>query len=220
MNSGKKSGEKKLTSYERWKASHGANHEVESDKGYAGTSEERLSAVKFGSDRNLASALHKSLILDGELKHVISGRDEIERELASAIKCRKKAERRLLVALSENETLREKLEAAELAREEAINLTNIVHAENLRLDHDLTFLKAVLEDTQRVIVHCFFTKFLSPPFPRVVVDDKRNLFLYCSSSSFIGASNNKRGSIRGEDQIFSTTGICWIMLVDLLGHAG
>ena len=155
VSSSKKGGETNQTSYERWKASQGTNQEIGNDERHVETSEEKPLAVKFSYERKLASALQKSLVLEGELKDVISGKEETERELASAIKSRKKVERKLLAALNENQVLKGKLAAAELAQEESINLTNIVHAENLRLDHDLTFLKAVLEDTQRASVHCY-----------------------------------------------------------------
>ncbi|MCI27141.1 acyl-CoA-binding domain protein, partial [Trifolium medium] len=51
--------------------------------------------------------------------------------------------------VKEIELLREKLAGAELAQEEANNLSNIVHSDNVRLEHDVAFLKAVLDDTQK-----------------------------------------------------------------------
>ncbi|KAL4274811.1 hypothetical protein AHAS_Ahas20G0044500 [Arachis hypogaea] len=37
----------------------------------------------------------------------------------------------------------------ELAQEEANNLSSMVHSDNVRLEHDVAFLKAVLDDTQK-----------------------------------------------------------------------
>ena len=52
--------------------------------------------------------------------------------------------------------MREKLAGLELAQEETNNLSNIVHSDNVRLEHDVAFLKAVLDDTQKV--HTYFVK--------------------------------------------------------------
>lgn len=105
--------------------------------------------LKNGYERKLAAVLRKNAALELQLKVSFTTRDEAEKNLSSVIKSRQKAEKRLAVALKEVEDLKERLSAAEIAQEESNNLTNIVHAENLRLDHDLAFLKAVLEDTQK-----------------------------------------------------------------------
>lgn len=52
--------------------------------------------------------------------------------------------------MKEMELLKEKLASIELAHEEANSLSNIVHSDNVRLEHDLAFHKAVLDDTQKV----------------------------------------------------------------------
>ncbi|MCD7466040.1 hypothetical protein HAX54_002364 [Datura stramonium] len=51
--------------------------------------------------------------------------------------------------LQEMELLKEKLASVELAQEEANSLSNIVHLINVRLEHDVAFLKAVMDDTQK-----------------------------------------------------------------------
>eukprot|EP00250_Pteridium_aquilinum_P012890 c21008_g1_i1 orf=658-2391(-) len=122
------------------------------DTGQADTSESKLTSlteVKASYEKKLAAALKKNAVLEGQLKATGASRDEAERSLAAVIKSRQKVEKRLAAALKGNEELKEKLAAAEFGQEESMNLTNIVHAENLRLDHDLAFLKAVLEDTQK-----------------------------------------------------------------------
>jgi hypothetical protein len=61
-------------------------------------------------------------------------------------------EKKLVDTVREMELLKEKLACVELAQEEANSLSNIVHSDNLRLEHDVAFLKAVLDDTQKVLV--------------------------------------------------------------------
>lgn len=122
------------------------------DTGQADTMESKLSSIleiKTSYEKKLAAALKKNALLEGQLKVAGATRDDAERSLGTVIKSRQKVEKRLAVALEKKDELKEKLVAAELAQEESINLTNIVHAENLRLDHDLAILKAVLEDTQK-----------------------------------------------------------------------
>ncbi|MCO5562376.1 hypothetical protein L7F22_016003 [Adiantum nelumboides] len=122
------------------------------DTGQADESEFKLSSiteVNASYEKKLAAAFRKNAVLEGQLKGASSSREDAERSLGTVIKSKQKVEKRLAVALKENEDLKEKLAAAELAQEESINLTNIVHAENMRLEHDLSFLKAVLEDTQK-----------------------------------------------------------------------
>ncbi|KAL1548492.1 acyl-CoA-binding domain-containing protein 6-like isoform X3 [Salvia divinorum] len=61
----------------------------------------------------------------------------------------KEMERILGDAMKEMELLKEKLASIQLVQEEASSLSNIVHSDNLRLEHDVAFLKAVLDDTQK-----------------------------------------------------------------------
>ncbi|MCO5548403.1 hypothetical protein L7F22_001860 [Adiantum nelumboides] len=122
------------------------------DTGQADESEFKLSSiteVNASYEKKLAAAFRKNAVLEGQLKAASSSREDAERSLGTVIKSKQKAEKRLAVTLKENEDLKEKLAAAELTQEESIGLTNIVHAENMRLEHDLAFLKAVLEDTQK-----------------------------------------------------------------------
>ncbi|MCO5562374.1 hypothetical protein L7F22_016001 [Adiantum nelumboides] len=122
------------------------------DTGQADESEFKLSSiteVNASYEKKLAAAFRKNAVLEGQLKAASYSRADAEQSFGTVIKSKQKVEKRLAVALKENEDLKEKLAAAELAKEESINLTNIVHAENMRLEHDLAFLKAVLEDTQK-----------------------------------------------------------------------
>lgn len=87
---------------------------------------------------------------EGRLATVMRGREECERSLGAALKSRQHAEGKLSAALKVQMELKERVLLAERGMEDEKNLLNVVHAENLRLEHDLAFLKAVLEDTQKV----------------------------------------------------------------------
>lgn len=80
----------------------------------------------------------------------LASREAAEKNLSSALKSRQEMEKKLTDTGREMELLKEKLAAIELAQEEANNLSSIVHSDNVRLEHDVAFLKAVLEDTQKV----------------------------------------------------------------------
>ncbi|KAL0376484.1 UNVERIFIED_CONTAM: Monothiol glutaredoxin-S4 [Sesamum calycinum] len=86
---------------------------------------------------------------DGQLAAALAAREAAEKNLSSAIKSRQDSERKLGEAMREIELLKEKLASVELAQEEANSLSNIVHSDNVRLEHDVAFLKAVLDDTQK-----------------------------------------------------------------------
>ncbi|KAG4977654.1 hypothetical protein JHK86_037128 [Glycine max] len=103
-------------------------------------------------ETKVASLMRKFGILEGQLSAALASREAAEKSLASAFKSRQEMERKLADTLKEMELLREKLVNAELAQEEANNLSNMVHADNVRLEHDVAFLKAVLDDTQKVEV--------------------------------------------------------------------
>ncbi|KAL5157518.1 Acyl-CoA-binding domain-containing protein 6 [Glycine soja] len=100
-------------------------------------------------ETKVASLMRKFGILEGQLAVALASREASEKSLASAFKSRQEMERKLADTLKEMELLREKLVSAELAQEEANNLSNMVHADNVRLEHDVAFLKAVLDDTQK-----------------------------------------------------------------------
>jgi len=101
-------------------------------------------------ETKVASLMRKFGILEGQLAVALASREASEKSLASAFKSRQEMERKLADTLKEMELLREKLVSAELVQEEANNLSNMVHADNVRLEHDVAFLKAVLDDTQKV----------------------------------------------------------------------
>lgn len=104
-------------------------------------------------ESKLASLIRKNGILEGQLAASLASKEAAEKSLASVLKSRQEMERKLAESHKEMELMREKLTSLELAQEEANNLSNIVHSDNVRLEHDVAFLKAVLDDTQKVHVH-------------------------------------------------------------------
>lgn len=97
----------------------------------------------------LAAAVRRGEQAEGQLTTVLRGKEEAENRLASALQTRQQTESKLAVALTKQAEIKEAVAGAERAQEDSNNLCNLVHSENLRLEHDLAFLKAVLEDTQK-----------------------------------------------------------------------
>lgn len=91
-------------------------------------------------ESKVATLIRKNGILEGQLA---------EKSLTSVLKSRQEMEKKLTDAVKEMELLRERLASLEMAQEEANNVSNIVHSDNVRLEHDVAFLKAVLDDTQK-----------------------------------------------------------------------
>ncbi|KAL7598930.1 hypothetical protein Lser_V15G26066 [Lactuca serriola] len=90
----------------------------------------------------MSALMRKNGILEGKLASA-------EKNLSSVIKSKQEAEKRLVDTLKDMELMKEKLVLVEMAQEEANSLSNIVHSDHVRLEHDVAFLKAVLDDTQK-----------------------------------------------------------------------
>lgn len=114
------------------------------------------SNVYYYYESKLASLIRKNGILEGQLAASIASKEAAEKSLTSVLKSRQEMDRKLTESEKEMELMREKLAGLELAQEETNNLSNIVHSDNVRLEHDVAFLKAVLDDTQKV--HTYFVK--------------------------------------------------------------
>jgi len=102
-------------------------------------------------ESKVASLIRKNGILEGQLAASLASKEAAEKSLTSVLKSKQEMERKMADAQKEMEMMREKLASLELAQEEANNLSNIVHSDNVRLEHDVAFLKAVLDDTQKVV---------------------------------------------------------------------
>ncbi|XP_059280640.1 acyl-CoA-binding domain-containing protein 4 isoform X1 [Lycium ferocissimum] len=100
-------------------------------------------------EAKISALMRKNGILEGQLEAALAGREEAEKKSTSALKSKQDMEKKMADAVREMELLKEKLASVELAQEEANSLSNIVHSDNVRLEHDVAFLKAVMDDTQK-----------------------------------------------------------------------
>ncbi|EPS74438.1 hypothetical protein M569_00314, partial [Genlisea aurea] len=100
-------------------------------------------------EEKIAALMKKTGILEGQLAAATAAREAAEKNSASATRSRQEMEKKLVDTLKEIDLLKEKLSSVEISQEEANNLSNIVHSDNVRLEHDVAFLKAVLDDTQK-----------------------------------------------------------------------
>lgn len=101
-------------------------------------------------ERKIAPLSRNNVLLEGQLAAALMSRENAEKNLSAVIKTKEETDKRLADTLNEMELLKEKLASLELAQEEANNHSNIVHADNVKLEHDVAFLKAVLDDIQKV----------------------------------------------------------------------
>lgn len=101
-------------------------------------------------ETRMAALIRKNGMLEGQLAAALASRESAEKNVSSVLKSRHEAEKKLADTAKEVEFLKEKVGSLELAQEEANNLSNIAHSDNIRLEHDVAFLKAVLDDTQKV----------------------------------------------------------------------
>ncbi|CAK9192802.1 unnamed protein product [Sphagnum troendelagicum] len=108
-----------------------------------------INRIQRKFEKKLAAAVRKNERTEGELAAAVRGKEEAEKNLASVLNSKQKMELQLASALEAEQELKDRVAAAEQAQEDSNNLCNVVHAENLRLEHDLAFLKAVVEDTQK-----------------------------------------------------------------------
>lgn len=100
-------------------------------------------------ETKFAALIKKNGTLEGQLAAALANREATEKNFSSALKSRQEMEKKLTDTLKEMDLLKEKLVSVEFAQEEANSLSNIVHSDNVRLEHDVAFLKAVLDDTQK-----------------------------------------------------------------------
>lgn len=100
-------------------------------------------------ETKIATLTQKNLLLEGQLKAALASHESSERTLSSLIKNKQDMERKFTDTTKEIELLKEKLAGMEIAQEETNSLSNMVHSDNLRLEHEVAFLKAVLDDTQK-----------------------------------------------------------------------
>lgn len=107
------------------------------------------SSISQFYETKITQLIRKNAILEGQLAAALASREATEKNLSSALKSKQDMEKKLADMMKGMELLKEKLAGVELAQEEANNLSNIVHSDNVRLERDVAFLKAVLDDTQK-----------------------------------------------------------------------
>uniref|UniRef100_A0A1J3I774 Acyl-CoA-binding domain-containing protein 4 n=1 Tax=Noccaea caerulescens TaxID=107243 RepID=A0A1J3I774_NOCCA len=107
------------------------------------------SSVYQFHEAKMTALIRRNGILEGQLEAALAGREAAERNVSVALRGKQETDKKLSDALRDVELLKEKLTGVELAQEEANSLSNIVHSDNVRLEHDVAFLKAVLDDTQK-----------------------------------------------------------------------
>ncbi|KAI3848213.1 hypothetical protein MKX03_003491 [Papaver bracteatum] len=100
-------------------------------------------------ETKIAGLIRKNGLLEGQLTTALTSKEAAEKNLSSVIKSKQDVEKKLSDTVKEMELLKEKFSSIEIAQDEANSLSNIVHSDNVRLEHDVAFLKAVLDDTQK-----------------------------------------------------------------------
>ncbi|KAK8966497.1 F-box/kelch-repeat protein [Platanthera guangdongensis] len=100
-------------------------------------------------ETKIANLARRNTLLEGQLSAALANQEATEKNLSSVMKIRQEMEKRINETLKEVDLLKDKLTNLELVQEEANSISNMVHSDNVRLEHDVAFLKAVLDDTQK-----------------------------------------------------------------------
>ncbi|KAF6159925.1 hypothetical protein GIB67_033009, partial [Kingdonia uniflora] len=111
--------------------------------------DERSLGIHQLYEPKLSDIVKENKVLEGQVAAALANKESAERNLSSVIKSRIDMEKKLADTVKEMELLKEKLVSVDLAQEEANSLSNVVHSDNVRLEHDVAFLKAVLDDMQK-----------------------------------------------------------------------
>ncbi|KAG8090460.1 hypothetical protein GUJ93_ZPchr0011g27081 [Zizania palustris] len=107
------------------------------------------SDINHQYDTKIANLVRRNMALEEQLSAAMARKDEAEKNLSLVIDSKEELEKRLTERDREVETLKEKVTGLELAQEESNNLSNTVHTENVRLEREVAFLKAVMDETQK-----------------------------------------------------------------------
>ncbi|CAL1413296.1 unnamed protein product [Linum trigynum] len=97
----------------------------------------------------IITLIKKNGVLEGQLAAALACREVAEKSFSAVVKSKQDVEKKLVDASREVELLKEKMAGLEMAHEEANSMSNIIHSDNLRLEHDVAFIKATFEDTQK-----------------------------------------------------------------------
>ncbi|KAJ1695217.1 hypothetical protein LUZ63_011915 [Rhynchospora breviuscula] len=105
------------------------------------------SEVYQSHDAKITNLIKRNHLLEEQLQALLESKETVEKDFTVAVKAKEEVERRLEEALKEVQLLKEKVSGLELAQEEANSLSNSVHSDNVRLEHQVAYLKAVLDGT-------------------------------------------------------------------------
>jgi hypothetical protein len=97
----------------------------------------------------ITDLIRRNAALEDQLAAALASKQQAEKNLSLVIKSREQLEKRLANKGNEAEMLKEKIAGLELAQEESNNLSNTVHADNVRLEREVAFLKAITDETQK-----------------------------------------------------------------------
>ncbi|KAJ3681117.1 hypothetical protein LUZ60_015606 [Juncus effusus] len=103
-------------------------------------------------ESKISHLTNKTLSLESQLNASIKAKESIERDFSETLNGKEESERRLEETLKEVGYLKEKILGLEIAQDEANSLSNLVHEDNVKLEHDVAFLKAILDDTQKELL--------------------------------------------------------------------
>jgi septal ring factor EnvC (AmiA/AmiB activator) len=97
----------------------------------------------------IGDLIRQNAALEDQLATALASKDQLENSLSSVIHSREQLEKMLANKDKEAEMLKENIAGLELAQEESNNLLNTVHVDNMRLEREVAFLKAVTDETQK-----------------------------------------------------------------------
>lgn len=107
------------------------------------------SDVNHQHDTKIANLVRRNMALEEQLSAAMVSKDEAEKNLSLVIDTKEELEKRLAERDREVVALKEKVGGLEQAHEDSNNASNTVHADNVRLEREVAFLKAVMDETQK-----------------------------------------------------------------------
>ena len=97
----------------------------------------------------ITDLIRRNAALEDQLAAALASKEQAEKNLSLVMSSREQLEKRLASRGKEAELLKEKIAGLELAQEESNSLSNAVHADNVRLEREVAFLKAVADETRK-----------------------------------------------------------------------
>jgi hypothetical protein len=107
------------------------------------------SDISHPYNTKITDLIRRNAALEDQLAAALASKDQAEKNLSLVISSREQLEKRLANKGQEAEMLKEKIAGLELAQEESNNLSNTVHADNVRLEREVAFLKAIADESQK-----------------------------------------------------------------------